>query len=44
LIQHGLVVRNRTREPLLENCLRITVGTEAENRKLIKEMKEIENL
>ncbi len=44
LIQHGLVVRNRTREPLLENCLRITVGTETENRKLIKEMQGIENI
>ena len=43
LIRHGLVVRNRTREPLLENCMRITVGTEAENYKLIQEMKAIEN-
>ncbi len=35
LINHGIVVRNRTNEPLCENCLRFTVGTEDEMKKLI---------
>jgi len=34
LKQNGLVVRDRTRE--VEGCLRITVGTEIENNRLIK--------
>ncbi len=38
LIEKGLVVRNRSKEPLCENCLRITVGTPDENRKLIEVM------
>jgi len=36
LINLGIVVRNRTTQPLCENCLRFTVGTEEENEKLIK--------
>jgi histidinol-phosphate aminotransferase len=36
LIGLSLVVRNRTREPLCENCLRITVGTKEENKKLMQ--------
>ncbi|WP_299889751.1 histidinol-phosphate transaminase [uncultured Lacinutrix sp.] len=39
LIQKGIVVRNRTNQPLCENCLRFTVGTSIENNKLIKELK-----
>lgn len=35
LIDKGIVVRNRTNEPLCHNCLRLTVGTEIENMKLI---------
>ena len=35
LIDMNLVVRNRTKEPLCENCLRITVGTTEENNKLM---------
>jgi len=35
LIDMNLVVRNRTKEPLCENCLRITVGTAEENNKLM---------
>jgi histidinol-phosphate aminotransferase len=38
LIEKGLVVRNRSKEPLCENCLRITVGTPQENRRLIEAM------
>jgi histidinol-phosphate aminotransferase len=35
LIQKGIVVRNRTNQPLCENCLRFTVGTQQENIKLM---------
>jgi histidinol-phosphate aminotransferase len=41
LIKKGIVVRNRTNQPLCENCLRFTVGTPEENKKLIKVLKEI---
>jgi histidinol-phosphate aminotransferase len=41
LIEKGIVVRNRTNQPLCENCLRFTVGTPDENKKLIKVLKEI---
>ncbi|MFD1316271.1 histidinol-phosphate transaminase [Namhaeicola litoreus] len=30
LIEKGVVVRNRTHEPLCENCLRFTIGTQQE--------------
>lgn len=36
LIAKGIVIRNRTTQPLCENCLRFTVGTEIENERLIK--------
>jgi histidinol-phosphate aminotransferase len=36
LAQNGIVIRNRTKEMLCENCLRITIGTETENELLIK--------
>ncbi|CAN5356052.1 histidinol-phosphate transaminase [soil metagenome] len=39
LIKNGIVVRNRSNQPLCENTLRITVGTSAENDKLIKVLK-----
>ena len=35
LVENGIVVRNRTNQPLCENCLRFTVGTSNENEKLI---------
>lgn len=41
LIKHGIVVRNRTTQPLCENCLRLTVGTSNENRKLIYALKQL---
>ena len=31
LVSRGIVVRNRSKVPLCENCLRITVGTPGEN-------------
>lgn len=39
LIAKGIVIRNRNSQPLCENCLRFTIGTEAENAILIKELK-----
>ncbi|NNK81963.1 MAG: histidinol-phosphate transaminase [Flavobacteriaceae bacterium] len=39
LIEKGIVVRNRTSQPLCENCLRITIGTKQENEKLIEVLK-----
>lgn len=41
LIKKGIVVRNRTSQPLCENCLRISVGTVDENSKLINVLKEL---
>ena len=36
LIEMGIVIRNRTTQPLCENTLRLTVGTVAENNRLIE--------
>jgi histidinol-phosphate aminotransferase len=36
LVNQGIVVRNRTNVVLCEECLRITVGRDLENKKLIK--------
>ena len=41
LIAKGIVIRNRTTQPLCYNCLRLTIGTEKENKKLIEALKEI---
>ena len=41
LIAKGIVIRNRTTQPLCKNCLRLTVGTEIENEKLIKALQKI---
>jgi histidinol-phosphate aminotransferase len=41
LIKKGIVIRNRTTQPLCENCLRLTIGTMLENKKLISALKEI---
>ncbi len=38
LLDKDLVIRNRTKEPLCENCLRITVGTPKENKILLKRL------
>ena len=42
LIEYGVVIRNRTNEPLCENCLRISVGISEENQKLLRALKEIQ--
>ena len=39
LIAKGIVIRNRTRQPLCENTLRLTIGTEEENKKLMAALK-----
>ena len=41
LVEKGIVVRNRTNQPLCKNCLRFTVGTSEENEKLIAVLKNI---
>ncbi|MFC4721918.1 histidinol-phosphate transaminase [Geojedonia litorea] len=41
LIEKGVVIRNRTKEELCENCLRFTVGTPKENKILIQLLKQI---
>lgn len=42
LVEKGIIVRNRTNILLCEGCLRITVGTEEENRILLDELKAID--
>ncbi len=42
LLNRGIVVRDRSRLPRCEECLRITVGTEQENRRLIQALNEWE--
>jgi histidinol-phosphate aminotransferase len=36
LVEKGIVVRNRTTQPLCENTLRFTIGTSVENERLMK--------
>lgn len=42
LIEAGIVIRNRTKQVLLHNCLRISVGLPKENKKLIACLKNLE--
>jgi histidinol-phosphate aminotransferase len=41
LLEKGIVIRNRTSQPLCENTLRFTVGTEDENKKLLMALNSI---
>lgn len=41
LLEMGIVIRNRTTQPLCENTLRLTVGTALENDRLITALKAI---
>jgi len=41
LVEKGIVIRNRTTQPLCENTLRLTVGTKRETKLLIKALKEL---
>lgn len=43
LLDHGIVVRNRSNQVLCENTLRFTVGTATENKKLLKVLKKIDS-
>lgn len=36
LVKHQVIVRNRSTQPLCAGCLRVSVGTEAENKRLIE--------
>ena len=40
ILEKGIVLRNRTTQPLCENCLRITIGTTEENTQLINRSEE----
>ena len=42
LLLHRIIVRNRSKEPLCYNCIRITIGTPQENQKLINTLKSYE--
>lgn len=42
LVEQGIIVRNRTRVQLCHNCLRITIGTRAENTELISALRKYE--
>lgn len=41
LVENGIIIRNRTNQPLCENSLRLTVGTQQENQQLISVLKSI---
>lgn len=36
LLQHQIIVRNRSKQPLCDNCLRITIGTVHQNQALMQ--------
>lgn len=42
LLMKRIIVRNRSKEPLCENCIRITIGTPNENETLINALKNYE--
>jgi len=42
LRQRGIVVRDRSRQPLCTGCLRFTVGTPAENEQLLRALRELQ--
>ncbi|WP_281335936.1 histidinol-phosphate transaminase [Flavobacterium eburneipallidum] len=44
LIAKGIVIRNRTTQPLCENTLRLTIGTKEENQKLMEALKVISQI
>jgi histidinol-phosphate aminotransferase len=43
LVKRGVIVRNRSHEVLCEGCLRITVGTPAQNRYVLESVKSFTN-
>ena len=40
LVNKGIIVRNRNRVEMCDNCLRITVGTKEENIKLLAALRQ----
>ena len=42
LKEKGIIVRNRTRVTLCDNCLRITIGTKGENTELLAALRQYE--
>ncbi|MFQ3196542.1 MAG: histidinol-phosphate aminotransferase, partial [Paraglaciecola sp.] len=38
LVKHGILIRDQSKQVNLENCLRITVGSEQQNKKLLSEI------
>jgi histidinol-phosphate aminotransferase len=40
LVDQGIIVRNRTRVQLCQNCLRITIGTKTENNELLSALRQ----
>ena len=42
LVDRGIIVRNRNRVQLCQNCLRITIGTKTENSELIAALRQYE--
>lgn len=44
LVDRGIIVRNRNNVALCEGCLRITVGTQEENKTLLEELMSLESL
>ncbi|HSI69049.1 MAG TPA: histidinol-phosphate transaminase [Gillisia sp.] len=42
LLDKGIVIRNRTKEPLCENTLRITIGTAKENKELLEALQNLD--
>jgi histidinol-phosphate aminotransferase len=44
LLTKGIVVRDRSRVELCEDCLRITIGTEKENTELVDALAEWQNV
>ena len=43
LVDRGIIVRNRNNISLCRNCIRITVGTKAENQMLVEALKMLKN-
>ena len=40
LVERGIIVRNRTRVSLCQNCLRVTIGTKGENNELLAALRQ----
>lgn len=40
LVEHGVIVRNRSRIQLCDNCLRITIGSQQENNALLSALRQ----